>query len=107
MQPQRVGERKTENRRKYVRFSGEADGWGVAAKGQRDGEEEKAAEGVGENGGYKERALHGFAVAKTDYERIVEAAGAAVPGESVTKSVWTCEAVAYSVRKPRIAPTEM
>ena len=51
--------------------------------------------------------LHCFAVAKADYERIVEAAGAAVPGESVAKSVWTCEAVAYSMRKPRMAPKEM
>jgi len=82
MQPQRVGERKTENRRQYVRFSGETDGWGVAAKGQRDGEEEKAAEGVGENGGYKERALQGFAVAKAHNKGVVKAATAAIEHES-------------------------
>ena len=82
MQPQRVGERKTENRRKYVRFSGEADGWGVAAKGQRDGEEEKAAEGVGENGRNEKRTLHGFPVAEAHNKGVVETARAAVQHET-------------------------
>ena len=82
MQPQWVGERQTENRRYNVRFSREADGWCVATKGQRNDEEEKAAEGVGENGGYKKRALHGFAVAETHNKGVVKAATAAVEHES-------------------------
>jgi len=82
MQPQWVGERQTENCRYNVRFSREADGWCVATKGQRNDEEEKAAEGVGENGGYKKRALHGFAVAEAHNKGVVKAATAAVEHES-------------------------
>ena len=54
----------------------------MAAKGKRNDEEEKAAEGIRENSGYEIRALHGFAVAEAHNKGVVKAATAAVEHES-------------------------